>query len=136
MKARNRLRLALFDLDHTLLPIDSDYAWGVFTQEIGWTDPVVFQAAQRRVLRALQGRHAGRPRLRAVRHRSGAAARTAQGQAAHEPLHGRGDPPGHPAEALALVRRHQARRRAGGHRHRHQRVRHRARSPAPLASRS
>jgi HAD superfamily hydrolase (TIGR01490 family) len=37
-------RLALFDLDHTLLPIDSDYAWGVFTQDIGWTDPVVFRA--------------------------------------------------------------------------------------------
>jgi HAD superfamily hydrolase (TIGR01490 family) len=36
--------LALFDLDHTLLPIDSDYAWGVFTQEIGWTDPHVFKA--------------------------------------------------------------------------------------------
>jgi HAD superfamily hydrolase (TIGR01490 family) len=35
--------LALFDLDHTLLPIDSDYRWGVFTQEIGWTDPVVFK---------------------------------------------------------------------------------------------
>lgn len=38
-----KMRLALFDLDHTLLPIDSDYAWGVFTQEIGWTDPVVFK---------------------------------------------------------------------------------------------
>jgi HAD superfamily hydrolase (TIGR01490 family) len=37
------MRLALFDLDHTLLPIDSDYSWGVFTQEIGWTDPVVFK---------------------------------------------------------------------------------------------
>jgi HAD superfamily hydrolase (TIGR01490 family) len=36
-------RLALFDLDHTLLPIDSDYSWGVFTQDIGWTDPVVFK---------------------------------------------------------------------------------------------
>lgn len=36
-------RLALFDLDHTLLPIDSDYAWGVFTQDIGWTDPMVFK---------------------------------------------------------------------------------------------
>ena len=30
-----RMNLALFDLDHTLLPIDSDYAWGVFTQDIG-----------------------------------------------------------------------------------------------------
>lgn len=35
-------RLALFDLDHTLLPIDSDYAWGQFTIELGWTDPVAF----------------------------------------------------------------------------------------------
>lgn len=36
-------RVALFDLDHTLLPIDSDYTWGEFTQQIGWTDPVVFK---------------------------------------------------------------------------------------------
>jgi HAD superfamily hydrolase (TIGR01490 family) len=35
-------RLALFDLDHTLLPIDSDYAWGQFTITLGWTDPVEF----------------------------------------------------------------------------------------------
>jgi HAD superfamily hydrolase (TIGR01490 family) len=38
-----RTRVALFDLDHTLLPIDSDYSWGVFTQDIGWTDRVVFK---------------------------------------------------------------------------------------------
>lgn len=36
------MKIALFDLDHTLLPIDSDYAWGVFTSTIGWTDPVDF----------------------------------------------------------------------------------------------
>lgn len=36
------MKLALFDLDHTLLPIDSDYAWGVFTTTMGWTDPVDF----------------------------------------------------------------------------------------------
>lgn len=36
------MKLALFDLDHTLLPIDSDYAWGQFTTRIGWTDPVEF----------------------------------------------------------------------------------------------
>ena len=36
------MKLALFDLDHTLLPIDSDYAWGVFTSTLGWTDPVDF----------------------------------------------------------------------------------------------
>lgn len=40
----HRMKLALFDLDHTLLPIDSDYAWGVFTQDIGWCDPVEFKA--------------------------------------------------------------------------------------------
>jgi HAD superfamily hydrolase (TIGR01490 family) len=38
-----KTRLALFDLDHTLLPIDSDYTWGEFTQAIGWTDPAVFK---------------------------------------------------------------------------------------------
>lgn len=37
------MKLALFDLDHTLLPIDSDYAWGAFTSTIGWTDPVDFK---------------------------------------------------------------------------------------------
>jgi HAD superfamily hydrolase (TIGR01490 family) len=40
---KKKTSLALFDLDHTLLPIDSDYAWGVFTQDIGWTDPVRFK---------------------------------------------------------------------------------------------
>jgi HAD superfamily hydrolase (TIGR01490 family) len=38
-----RPRITLFDLDHTLLPIDSDYSWGEFTQQIGWTDPVEFK---------------------------------------------------------------------------------------------
>ena len=32
------MKLALFDLDHTLLPIDSDYTWGEFTIRIGWCD--------------------------------------------------------------------------------------------------
>jgi HAD superfamily hydrolase (TIGR01490 family) len=36
-------RIALFDLDHTLLPIDSDYAWGNFTTTIGWTDAQQFK---------------------------------------------------------------------------------------------
>ncbi|CAN7729782.1 HAD-IB family hydrolase [Pseudorhodoferax sp. LjRoot39] len=36
------MNLALFDLDHTLLQIDSDYAWGVYTTRIGWTDPEAF----------------------------------------------------------------------------------------------
>jgi len=36
-------RVALFDLDHTLLPIDSDFSWGEFTQQIGWTDREEFK---------------------------------------------------------------------------------------------
>lgn len=36
------MNLALFDLDHTLLQIDSDHAWGVYTTRIGWTDPEAF----------------------------------------------------------------------------------------------
>jgi HAD superfamily hydrolase (TIGR01490 family) len=34
--------VTFFDLDHTLLPLDSDYEWGVYTTKIGWTDPVEF----------------------------------------------------------------------------------------------
>ena len=37
------MKLALFDLDHTLLPIDSDYSWGVFTTAIGWTNNDAFR---------------------------------------------------------------------------------------------
>jgi HAD superfamily phosphoserine phosphatase-like hydrolase len=37
--------LALFDLDHTLLPIDSDYEWGQFLVRIGAVDPVAFKRA-------------------------------------------------------------------------------------------
>jgi phosphoserine phosphatase len=35
-------KLALFDLDHTLIPFDSDHSWGQFTVRLGWTDPVEF----------------------------------------------------------------------------------------------
>lgn len=36
-------KLALFDLDHTLIPIDSDYAWGEFTLARGWVDAASFK---------------------------------------------------------------------------------------------
>lgn len=38
------MRLALFDLDHTLIPLDSDHAWGQYTVRIGWRDAEVFAA--------------------------------------------------------------------------------------------
>jgi HAD superfamily hydrolase (TIGR01490 family) len=33
-----KTKLALFDLDHTLIPFDSDYSWGEFTLSLGWND--------------------------------------------------------------------------------------------------
>jgi HAD superfamily hydrolase (TIGR01490 family) len=38
------MNLALFDLDHTLLPLDSDHAFGEFMVRIGWADNEVFRA--------------------------------------------------------------------------------------------
>ena len=34
--------LCLFDLDLTLLPIDSDHAWGEFVTKLGWVDATEF----------------------------------------------------------------------------------------------
>jgi HAD superfamily hydrolase (TIGR01490 family) len=39
------MNLALFDLDHTLLPIDSDHSWGEYTISIGWRDAAEFKQA-------------------------------------------------------------------------------------------
>jgi HAD superfamily hydrolase (TIGR01490 family) len=36
------MNLALFDLDHTLLPLDSDYEWGQFLVRIGAVDAEAF----------------------------------------------------------------------------------------------
>ncbi len=38
-RARN---LCLFDLDDTLLPLDSDHAWGEFMARLGWVDAATF----------------------------------------------------------------------------------------------
>lgn len=38
-----RKKLALFDLDHTLIPFDSDHAWGEYTVTLGWRDRVDFK---------------------------------------------------------------------------------------------
>ncbi len=42
MTSSARTRLALFDLDNTLLPLDSDHGWGEFTMRIGWCDRAEF----------------------------------------------------------------------------------------------
>ena len=38
-------KIALFDLDHTLIPFDSDYAWNEFTIALGWRDGDAFRRA-------------------------------------------------------------------------------------------
>lgn len=38
------MNLALFDLDHTLLPLDSDHEWGEFLVKTGAVDPASFAA--------------------------------------------------------------------------------------------
>jgi HAD superfamily hydrolase (TIGR01490 family) len=40
----NAIGLCLFDLDDTLLPIDSDHAWGEFVIRLGWVDEAAFRA--------------------------------------------------------------------------------------------
>ncbi len=40
-------RLALFDLDHTLLPVDSDYEWGRFLGRLGLIDAEDFETRNR-----------------------------------------------------------------------------------------
>ena len=38
-------KLALLDLDHTLIPFDSDYEWNEFTIALGWRDGDAFRLA-------------------------------------------------------------------------------------------
>ena len=44
MKPELLMKLALFDLDHTLLPLDSDQSWGEFMLSLGWVDEATFRA--------------------------------------------------------------------------------------------
>lgn len=48
------MKIALFDLDNTLLPIDSDHSWGEYTQQLGWTEAQVFKEANDRFYQEYQ----------------------------------------------------------------------------------
>jgi HAD superfamily hydrolase (TIGR01490 family) len=107
VSAAARARLALFDLDHTLLPIDSDYSWGVFTQQIGWTDPVEFSKRNDEFYAhykagTLDIHDYVRFATDAVRQKG-----PAQAAAAHERFMREVVQPHLLEEAIALVRRHQ-----------------------------
>ena len=43
MSIRGEKNLCLFDLDDTLLPLDSDHAWGEFVIRLGWVDEAEFR---------------------------------------------------------------------------------------------
>lgn len=102
------VRVALFDLDHTLLPIDSDYAWGVFTTTIGWTDPVEFAQRNEAFFAQYQAGTLDihdyvRFATQAIRLHGAQAS-----MAAHADFMASVVRPAIRSEALALVRRHQA----------------------------
>lgn len=103
-----KFRLALFDLDHTLLPIDSDYAWGVFTADIGWTDPHAFRKKNDEFFAHYQAgtldiHEYVRFATAAVRVQGAASAAAAHARFMREVIQ-----PNLKPDALALVRRHQA----------------------------
>ena len=101
------MKLALFDLDHTLLPLDSDHSWGVFTTEMGWTDPVVFGQRNDEFYAHYQAgtldiHEYVRFATRAARERGAAEAAQAHARYMDEVIRPRITP-----DALALVRSHQ-----------------------------
>jgi len=105
---RSRLRLALFDLDHTLLPLDSDYEWGEFTIRIGWNDPVEFARRNDEFYAHYQAGTLNvhdyvRFATEAVRLRGADAAATAHQQFMREVIG-----PAIRPQALDLIRQHQA----------------------------
>ena len=101
--------VALFDLDHTLLPLDSDFEWGRFTTRIGWTDGDAFARRNDAFYADYQ---AGRLDIHDYVRFATEAARRAGPQAAaaaHERYLDEVIRPALRPEALALVRGHLAR---------------------------
>ncbi len=102
------MKLALFDLDHTLIPIDSDHAWGQFTLDIGWSDPGHFKARNDAFYEAYQAgtldiHEYVRFATEVIRHRGPQAA-----HAAREDFMRRVVGPALRPEARALVEQHRA----------------------------
>ena len=101
------MKLALFDLDHTLLPLDSDHTWGVFTTEMGWNDPAVFSQRNDEFYAHYQAGTLDihdyvRFATRAARERGAIAAAQAHARYMDDVIR-----PRITSEALALVRSHQ-----------------------------
>ena len=101
------MKITLFDLDHTLLPLDSDFAWGEFTTALGWTDSVEFLRRNDLYYRAYQSGTLDihdyvRFATEAVRRQG-----PVQAAAAHENFMRMVIRPAMQPQALELVRQHQ-----------------------------
>lgn len=102
------MNLCLFDLDDTLLPLDSDHAWGEFIIRLGWVDELAYRRANDAHYADYQ---AGRLDIHAyidfvtapLRERS-----PAEAEAAHERFMREVIEPQLRPQALELVRAHQA----------------------------
>ncbi len=102
------MKLALFDLDHTLIPIDSDYSWGQFTVQLGWRDAESHTRAndafyEQYKAGTLDIHEYIRFTVQALRERG-----VAQSDAAHRRFMDEIIRPAMQPQALELVRRHQA----------------------------
>lgn len=107
MSGHPSMRLALFDLDHTLIPLDSDHAWGEFTVRLGWRDADAFRRANDGYYAAykdgtLDIHDYVRFATGALRERG-----LAEGRRAHERFMAEVIRPAITETARALVRRHQ-----------------------------
>ncbi|MFM2345029.1 MAG: hypothetical protein RLZZ210_1641 [Pseudomonadota bacterium] len=54
IKQKQYKTLALFDLDHTLIPVDSDQQWGQFLSRVGAVDPVNYAKENERFYQEYQ----------------------------------------------------------------------------------
>ena len=102
------MKLALIDLDHTLLPLDSDQSWGEFMLSLGWVDEATFRQRNNAfyadyLAGCLDIHDYVRFTTRTLRERSWEAA-----QAAHQQFMQQVIQPAIKPAALALVEQHRA----------------------------
>jgi HAD superfamily hydrolase (TIGR01490 family) len=101
--------LCLFDLDDTLLPIDSDHAWGEFIVRIGWVDAAEFARRNDAFYAQYQAGQLDIHEYIAFATEPLRARTPAQTEAAHRQFMAEVIAPQLRAPALDLVREHQAR---------------------------
>jgi phosphoserine phosphatase len=124
---RGRMKLALFDLDGTLLPIDSDHAFGEFLIALGWADGDEPTGAQRRLLRQYLAERLDIDAYVDFCHRALARAGPRRELAqASQRFRRRGGAAGAAPQRAGAGAAAPRRRRPAGRGHRHQRLRHAA----------